>query len=120
MANQGLVDPDMPALLDLSPDAPWTTKQDDCGQSATYHSNHHDIGVDLNALMSGPDMHVRRRHAFDWDAFVPFYIELEKFAVTSPNDFAPFNVEIEKLVTELAPDDQVREKLLKELISQTP
>jgi hypothetical protein len=93
-----LEDPDLPALLDEE-----TPAASQGPQSVVYHSY-------------PPDMHIRR--AFDWDTFIPFYIELENAAQASPKDFIPFHEEIEKLVVELTPDDQARDKLLKELIPQ--
>lgn len=106
-------DPDMPALLDEACEA----KEDSWpeAQSAVYHSYPQDpvgnLARSRDTLMSGPEM-----PRFDWDAFIPFYIELEKAAQASPDDFVPFDVEMEKLIKELAPNEQVRNKLLTELL----
>jgi hypothetical protein len=110
-----LLDPDMPALLDdRTSDVLQDTVPGD-EHSAVYHSY---PPVDFQTLL--PDMHVPVRNAFDWVAFLPFYIELEKSAQASQIDALPFHVEIEKLIVELAPDEQVRQKLLEELFPQTP
>lgn len=105
-------DPDMPALLDEA----FEAKEDSWpeAQSAVYHS-YPQVLVDnlVHPLMSGPKMHVP---LFDWETFVPFYIKLEEAAQASPDDFVPFDVEMEKLINELAPNEQVRDKLRTELL----
>ena len=109
-------DPGIPALLDeawqaLPEEDSWPE-----AQSAVYHSYPQDPVGNLarslaHTLMSSPTM-----PHFDWETFTPFYIELEKAAQASPDDFVPFDVEMEKLINELAPNEQVRNKLLTELL----